>query len=108
MSGNNPISVAKPKQSTNGPVFMPRPVQGYQPTRTVDYSYKPQYTPARQIPSPVWAIPQYPAPIIEPPTWENSQSQIIRDVDGNQIGGPRFDADGMYIGTWESGLTDGT
>lgn len=59
MSG--PVSVA-------GPVFMARPVQGYQaPMRAVDYSYRPQYTPARQIPSPQWAIPQYPAPVIEQP-----------------------------------------
>lgn len=115
MSGNNPISVAKPKQSTNGPVFMPRPVQGYQPTRTVDYSYKPQYTPARQIPQPQWAIPQYPAPAMGMPEYNYQIGDIdyrpkgqIYNEDGQQIGGPRFNSDGMYIGTWESGLSDGT
>lgn len=105
---NGPVMVAKPQGYANGPTLMDRPVQGYQaPMRAVDYSYRPQYTPARQIPSPQWAIPQYPAPVIEPPTWENSQTQIIRDQDGTQIGGPRFNSDGMYIGTWESGLSDG-
>lgn len=105
MSG--PVSVA-------GPVFMARPVQGYRPMRTVDYSYKPQYTPARQIPSPQWAIPQYPAENLTPANqqtnsyvWDGPDTRTW-DADGNQTGGPRYNADGMYIGTWESGLSDGT
>lgn len=113
---SGPVSVAKPMQSTASPTFMPRPMQGYQaPARTVDYSYKPQYTAGRTIPSPQWAVPQLPAAESLIPANQLPNSYLYDgpdtrtwDADGNQTGGPRYNSDGMYIGTWESGLSDGT
>ena len=113
---SGPVSVPKPQGATSGPVFMPRPVQGYQaPVRTVDYSYKPQYQAPRQTQSPQWAVPKAPPLQIGMPGYnyqvgdiDTNPQGIIYNEDGQQIGGPRFNTDGMYLGTWESGLTSGS
>lgn len=109
-TASGPVSVAKPGGYPYGPTLMDKPVQGYQaPARAVDYSYKPQYTAGRTIPSPQWALPQLPAAeSLIPANLYDGPDTRTWDADGNQTGGPRYNSDGMYIGTWESGLSDGT
>ena len=112
---SGPVMVAKPQGYASGPTLMDRPVQGYQaPARAMDYSYRPQYTAGRTIPSPQWAIPQYPAVDLTPANqqtnsylWDGPDTRTW-DADGNQTGGPRYNTDGLYVGSWESGLSDGS
>ena len=82
---SGPVSVARPMGYQGGPVLMDKPIQGYQaPMRTVDYSYRPQYTPGRTIESPRWAVPVYTAPYgaerlfggLQQPTFDENGNMI--------------------------------
>lgn len=92
---NGPVSVAQPPGSPYGPVLMDKPIQGYQaPARTVDYSYKPQYTAGRTIDSPRWATPSYAIPY-----------GMGRLFPGLQA--PSFDENGNMITAFEANAQEG-
>lgn len=85
------------------------------PPRTVDYGYTPQTQAPRQIQNQQIAAPQLTPPQTGGAGYNYQVGDIVYnpqgmtyDADGNQTGGPRFNTDGMYTGTWEGGLSDGT